>query len=153
MLNHMHHPFLAGMERRLSLRLLAYWEKLRAGDPIPEESLFNQYDIADMWGSCFLLHTDRFNEPGYHYTHMGDDIMKVWCGEANKDTGEALISPKISHLSEIYAQIIRDQKPFIDEGEFINLDNQPVRFRRCFLPLGKNGKVTAILGGMHFKVF
>ena len=40
-----------------------------------------------------------------------------------------------------------------EEGEFDNTLLGTVKYRQCILPLGENGKVEAILGGMHFKVF
>ncbi len=146
-------PFASSMERRLTLRLLAYWEKLRAGQLMPSESYFSADDIVDMWDNCFLLHTARFPEPDYHYSHMGEEITKAWRGGLWEGDANGLVSPKTSELSVIYEQMVANPKPIVDEGEFTNLNRRMVRFRRCFLPLGENGKVSAILGGMHFKVF
>jgi hypothetical protein len=142
------HLFASAMERRLTLRLLAYWEKLRAGRPMPTESDFKPDDIAEFWESCFLLHTARFNEGSYCHSHLGSQLAA-----AGKNEAELLISPQNPDVLSVYTGLLADLKPVASEGEIRSKTGKLVQFRRCFLPLGDNGTVTAIVGGMRFKVF
>ncbi len=141
------------VERRITLRLLAYWEKLRSGRDMPAESDLKPEDIADLWDQCFLLHAEHFGNSNYHYSYMGDSITKAWLDGAREGDASELVSPHTARLAPIYRDIIKTGKPIINEGEFRNQQGQAVRLRQCLVPLGKDGRVEAILGSMRFKVF
>jgi len=141
------------MERRITLRLLAYWEKLRRGRTMPAEDDINPDDLKDLWANCFLVHTADLGKPGYNYTYLGDAIAAAWHAGLHADDVEFVpVSPHAAHLTSACAQVIAIPKPLVDEGEFRNLHNQIVRYRQCLLPLGEGDKVQAIFGGMRFKV-
>ncbi|MFO0389538.1 MAG: hypothetical protein ACK502_07470 [Alphaproteobacteria bacterium] len=142
------HLFASAMERRLTLRLLAYWEKIRSGRIMPSESDFKADDIAEFWESCFLLHPARFNDVSYCHSHLGSQLAA-----AGKNEAELLISPQNPDVLPIYTVLMADFKPITSEGEITSQTGKLVQFRRCFLPLGHNDTVTAIVGGLRFKVF
>lgn len=140
-------------ERRITLRLLAYWEKLRAGRDMPAEGDVRPDDIADLWNSCFMVHIDHIDDPDYHYSYIGDNIIQAWVGELDRGDASHLVSPSAKHLCGVYSDMMASPKPIVQEGEFVNLSGHTVRFRQCFLPLGSQGRVSAVLGGMRFKLF
>lgn len=139
-------------ERRITLRLLAYWEKLRQNRPMPDETDINPDDISDLWDSCFLVHVKDLDKPDYNYTYLGEAISSAYFhGIAKSSTGMA--SPNAGNMSAGYAKVIETLKPLIEQGEFINHNQETVKYRQCLLPLGKDGKIEAIFGGMHYKIF
>lgn len=141
-------------ERRLTLRLLAYWEKLRRGRPMPTEQDINPEDIADLWDNCFLVHAADLSKPDYNYTYLGENISEAYkAGLSEKDDENSMCSPNASKMAKGLAKVTATGKPLLEEGEFPNLHNETVKYRQCLLPLGENGKVVAIFGGMRFKVF
>lgn len=145
------HP---GIERRITLRLLAYWEKLRGDRPMPREEDINPDDIADLWDSCFLIHVKDLIQQDYNYTYLGQAIIDAYTsGFSADDPNEGLVSPNAGKLAHSYARVIATMKPVLEEGEFKNAHNDTVKYRQCLLPLGDDGEIKAIFGGMRFKIF
>lgn len=142
-----------GVERRITLRLLAYWEKLRGDRVMPAERDIDPEDIADLWDNCFLVHTADLGKPDYNFTYLGQGILDAYRFGLSEDDPNGLISPNADSLSHGYAQVMATGKPLLQEGEFHNLHNDIVRFRQCLLPLGEEDEIQAIFGGMRFKIF
>ena len=140
----------AAHERRITLRILSYWEKLRDGRAMPARHDVKREDIHDLWDSCFLLHG---KEEGFDFAHLGEAIRKAYHGELKEGDANGLVSPHSQKLSEQFREMLRHKKPLLDEGEFVNLNNRVVRYRQCLVPLGSEDKVEAVFGGMRYKVF
>ena len=68
-----------------------------------------------------------------------------------ENTGIASLNA--SKLAASYSKIIETHTPLLEEGEFVNMHNDVVKYRQCLLPLGDADVVDAIFGGMRFKVF
>ncbi len=141
------------LERRITLRLLSYWEKIRDTREMPTENDINPDDIGDLWDYCFLIHVADLSKPDYSYIYLGDAIIAAYQeGLSEADPG-GVVSLRPSKLAKSYHKVIATGKPAIEEGEFPNLAGHTVKYRQCLLPLGEYGKVDAIFGGMRFKVF
>jgi len=141
------------IERRITLRMLAYWEKLREGRDMPGEHDINRDDIADLWDSCFLIHTRNLREHDYNYTYLGQKILDAYEHGLSEDSANGIVSPNASKLSGSFSKVMEENKPLTEEGEFTCELLGTVKYRQCFVPLGEHGQVDAILGGMHFKIF
>lgn len=141
------------MERRITLRMLSYWEKLRKDRPMPTEQDIDPDDIVDLWDSCFLIHVKDLNQPDYNYTYLGQKILDAYKHGLSDGDATEVLSPNAGKLAMSFSKVIESSKPLIGEGEFKNIHQETVKYRQCLLPLGENGRVDAILGGMHFKIF
>lgn len=141
------------MEHRITLRLLAYWEKLRRGRDMPLEQDIVPDDIKDLWGNCFIVRIKDSCPPNYQFAHMGDAVARVYRGALCEDNPESFICPDGVYLSGRYEDMLNTAKPIIDEGEFHNSHGELIKYRQCLLPLGENGRITAIFGGMRYKIF
>ena len=139
-------------ERRIPLRLLSYWEKLRKGRPMPPESEVRRDDIRDLWDACFLIHVKDANPSHYSYSYVGPGIVKAYCGDMPENDHEADITPQPGMIDG-YRTVMRTCKPLIESGEFHNRQNQLIKYRQCLLPLGEGEEVQAILGALHYRVF
>ncbi len=146
-------PEIPVIERRITLRLIAYWEKLRKQNQMPEESDIDPDDLQDLWDYCFLIHVKDLNKPDYNYTYLGKAIQQAYSGELEDNVRSRLVSPNAAKLAPSYAKVIETRAPLVEEGEFINLRNDVVKYRQCLLPLGSGNTVEAIFGGMRFKIF
>jgi len=144
---------LTGIERRITLRLLSYWEKLRRGRPMPTEQDIDPEDLPDLWESCFLIHVRDLSKADYNYTYLGEKIADAYTHGTIKNDPESSKHPTANHLTRNFAQVVGTCKPLLEEGEFLNLRQETVKYRQCLLPLGADGKIEAIFGGMHFKIF
>lgn len=141
------------LERRITLKLIAYWEKLRKGRLMPVEDDIDPDYLKDLWDYCFLIHVKDLDKPDYNYTYLGDAIKRAYQGELSGENNSNVASPNAKELAISYEKVIRTCAPLLDEGEFVNMHNDMVKYRQCLLPLGENGNVDAIFGGMRFKVF
>jgi hypothetical protein len=141
------------LERRITLRLIAYWEKLRKDNKMPAEADIDPDYLQDLWDYCFLIHVRDLSKPDYNYTYLGSAIQKAYQGDLEGDENSDIASPNASKLVTSYNKVIESCAPLVDEGEFRNLHNDVVKYRQCLLPLGEGDTVDAIFGGMRFKVF
>jgi hypothetical protein len=137
-------------ENRITLRILSYWERLRAGRIMPAAHDIKREDIHDMWDSCFLLHS---KDAEFSFAHLGEAIKRAYHGELEEGATNGLVSPHSHKLSEQFMAMLSHKKPMLDEGEFVNLNNRVVKYRQCLVPLGTGDTVEAIFGGMRYKVF
>jgi hypothetical protein len=134
-----------GIERRITLRLLAYWEKLRGDRPMPSESDIRSEDILDLWDSCLLIPVKNLVRQDYTYTYMGPGIAEAF---------KLCLSGDNTHrLERGYARVIATMKPVLEEGEFKSGPGEVIKYRQCLLPVGDDGEVKAVFGGMRYKIF
>ena len=140
-------------ERRITVRLLSYWEKLRRGRAMPTEQDLDPDHIEDLWDHCFLLHSKQLANPDYHYTYFGSEIKKAYQGDLSDVQMAGVLSPNALHITACFQKIIATHKPLVDEGEFRNLKGDVVKYRQCMLPMGDGDQVHAIFGGMRYKIF
>ena len=144
----------AAVERRLTLRLMAYWEKMRGERTMPTENDVNpDGDIIDMWDDCFLIHTADIDMQDYNFVYLGANIQMILTGGIGDDPSRAWKSLNVKRLAPAFQQVIDSKAPVIDEGETLNDANQLVKYRQCLLPLGEDDKVLAIFGGMRCKIY
>lgn len=141
------------VERRITLRLMAYWEKMRKLNSMPTEADIDPDDLQDLWDYCFLIHVKDLDKPDYNYTYLGKAIQEAYQGALAGDEGADIASPNADKLAHSYNKVIETRSPLLEEGEFLNMHNDVVKYRQCLLPLGEGDKVDAIFGGMRFKVF
>ena len=120
---------------------------------MPVEDDIDPDDLQDLWDYCFLIHVQDINKADYNYTYLGKAIKEAYQGRIVDDIDENMASPNAHKLVISYSKVIETHAPVVEEGQFLNLHNDVVKYRQCLLPLGENGKVEAIFGGMRFKVF
>lgn len=140
------------MERRINLRLLGYWEKLRGTRQMPAESEFHPEDINDLWNDCMLVKVGGPGKPDT-YSYMSPGIIELYRSDLKEEEKGSLIALQSPQIILGCKKVAESGRPVVHEGEFYNNHNELVKFRLCLLPLGEHGQVTAILGGMRFKVF
>lgn len=142
-------------QRRITDALLEHWKEIKGKRLFPSEKDLNLEKIEDIWSSCFLVQT-RDIEQGedYNYTYLGNCIIDAYGKDLTHQSPFLLASTQANHLQHVYERIIDNKGPAIDEGIFLNLKGQTVKYRQCLVPLGDNdAKVDSILGGMRYKIF
>lgn len=141
-------------ERRLTLRLLRYWQDLRGMRNMPEEPEIDPDALGPDWGFCFLLQSrDVANTQDYNFTYLGDRIMGAYFDREIDEHNEFLVGPNAYRLGTHFARVLETAAPVIDEGEFLTLQARRVLFRQVLLPLGTDEtSVEAIFGGMNYKI-
>lgn len=142
-------------EHRSHQKLQQYWDSLREKRPFPSESQIDADAINDIWPSCFLVSIDDVTDRlGYRYSYLGNDLIEAFGDDGgNPDIALQLLSTADTPMVKMFNEVRRQQKPAIDESEFVNLKNLKIKYRTSLLPLGhKDGEVSHILGCMRWKV-
>ncbi len=65
-------------EKRLTLRLMKYWELIRKGQPVPLFRHFQPGAIDEIWPFCFGVAVGRGKHPSYKYEYMGKPIAELY---------------------------------------------------------------------------
>lgn len=139
-------------ERRLTLQLLAYWERLRGSRAMPRESDINPDELSELWDDCFLIHESNLKQDDYNFVYLGENI-RLAIGGKDHTSMEAAHNLNIKRLLPGISKVLNNVAPVIEEGELVNDLNQLIKYRQCMLPLGEDNVVMAVFGGMRCKVY
>ncbi len=141
-------------ERRLSLRLMRYWNEKRGTRAMAIENDIDPEILGTDWDYCFLLQArDVANIQDYNFTYLGENIMKAYFDKALDAHNQFMVGPNAFRLSTHFSKVLETKAPVVDEGEFTTLQGRKVLYRQVLLPLGHvDGVVDAIFGGMNYKI-
>ncbi len=141
-------------ERRLSLRLLRYWQEKCGSRPMPIENDIDPEQLGEDWEYCFLLQSrDVANIQDYNFTYLGQKIMNAYFDKAIDEHNQFMVGPNAFRLSNHFSRVLETCGPVLDEGEFQTIHGHRVLYRQVLLPLGVEGKgIEAIFGGMNYKI-
>jgi hypothetical protein len=141
--------------KRVTERLIQYWQLMGAGNNLPEIQQLNTSTIEDVWPQCFLVSVDNRGDTTYKYEYMGDAIVKAY--------GQDLTGFTVDHKMRQFPgsvvlkkldNVLAERKTFSDEGHLLNKTGQMIKYRACFLPFGNEQKgLTHIVVGLSFRVF
>lgn len=144
---------MSAVERRINLRLLSYWEKLRRGRTMPGPEELNPDDLRDLWDCCFTIHAPEVYKADFNYSYLGQFIIDAYHeGHIKGDSGP-MISPIAANTSAHFRKVMETGKPLTEEGQFTNRNGKIVKYRQCLMPLGREDKIAVIFGGLSFKIF
>lgn len=147
-------PALSLAERRLTARLLAYWQALAHGGLMPVEEEIDPESLGGLWTKCFLIQSfDIRHRQDMNFTYLGQEIIDAYQDGMMSEGQNMLVSPNAGKLALSFRQVMESCAPIVAEGEFLALTGRVVRYRQCLLPLGKGDDVQAIFGGMSFKAY
>ena len=141
-------------ERRLSLRLLRYWQEKRGTRGMAVENDIDPEELGVDWEYCFLLQArDVANIQDYNFTYLGQKIMGAYFDKAIDEHNQFMVGPNAFRLSGHFSRVLESKAPVVDEGEFETLHGRRVLYRQVLLPLGESmDHVEAIFGGMNYKI-
>ncbi len=144
-------------DKRLTHRLIQYWDSLRKDHPMPDIAWFNSSAIEDVWSQCFKLKVEitGVNKALYYYDYVGSAIVEAYGKNLTGETVHAASRhfPGARIISKV-DNLLTNPTPIQEEGSFVNTQNKVVKFRSCILPFGKeDGRVTHIVGGVSSKTF
>lgn len=141
-------------ERRLSLRLLRYWQEKRGIRSLAVENDIDPEELGADWEYCFLLQArDVANIQDYNFTYLGQKIMGAYFDKAIDEHNQFMVGPNAFRLSGHFSRVLESKAPVVDEGEFETLHGRRVLYRQVLLPLGDSiDKIEAIFGAMNYKI-
>jgi len=144
-------------DKRLTVRLMRYWDLLRKDGVLPQWERVNPGVIEDAWPRCcaWRVEVGRNDTLVYTYEYVGKSVREAL---GANPTGQMFMSQlrgfpgaRIAQRSD---EVVKSRTPVTEEGRFINEVTQVVKYRSCLLPFGtKSGKVTHILLGLSWKAY
>ena len=139
-------------ENRITNILLRHWNDVRSNKLLPSEKDLDANILEEILDNCFLINITEFARLGtYKYIYIGNNILHAYASNTTVPHDYHDVNPLFNKNK--FEEAISSKKPVIDEGDFTNKDGHLVKYRQCFLPLGKDGKTTeSIFGGMRFKI-
>ena len=144
-------------EKRLTERLMVYYNKLKPRNDLPDFRKFNSEVVGDLWHKCFTLKVQPYSEnvaKTYVCEFLGEEIQKAY----GKDFTGAYID-KMSHdfpgktVIGALDKAVDEKKYQFIEGQVINQKNNIIKYRNIVLPFGKDGKVENLLVGVSYREF
>jgi hypothetical protein len=140
-------------ERRLNMRLMAYWQALRGEESHARVDHFDPDAVAGLWPHCFTI-VPAANPNPATFVHVGDAIaadsglpaggLVVEDVPANTLLGKALHS---------MAEVLKVKYPIVDSGEFTDHLGRPSLYRSILLPLSDGcGAIALLVGGARCRV-
>lgn len=145
------------MEKRLVIRLMGYWERLRNGDPLPDFKKNNPAMIEDLWTQCFVLSIAPPRGAVYKYEYLGDKVKDVYGGDIsgrsfelqNRQFPNSIIARRLQEMVKTGTKT-----PQEDSGHTPSADGKLIKYRIVLLPFGneKSG-LTHIIVGISFREF
>lgn len=142
-------------DKRITVVLRKYWDYLREERAFPTEREINPAEIADIWENCFIVEANNNSrKEDYIYKYIGKKIIQAYGEDLTGMAVDKMVAPEAGHLAEEYEKVLGIKRPVLDEGTLKAPNKGVIKYRQILLPLGENGiKITAILGGMSYKVF
>lgn len=138
-------------ERRLVLRLMAYWDDLRDGRDFPKYSEIDPNTIGDDWAHC---HTLALHEPPASSTfiHVGE-IYRPDLPEGGAATLADCPQGTLLHAATHYIDRVLEKKVPVSLGGHARLGADSVLYRSILLPLSDDDStINFLLGAVNFRV-
>lgn len=138
---------------RITDILRGYWESKLEGRPYPAEDDISGTELNDIWEDCFMIEVLDGGKK-FKYEYLGDNITVAYADDLEgKEVIEDLLYPESPGVLIKFNETMQGCLPLEYEGAFINKNNADIKFRKILLPVGSNGKVKFILGGMRWRAF
>lgn len=145
-------------EKRLTSRLIKYWELTKKEDPLPAFSRFNTTSIDDIWQNCMALEVlpSASREKVYTYMHCGDNISEAI---GKNLTGETLTTHmKFFPGAKIIKRIdevanFQAPSPLLDDGQFVSGKGKIIKYRACLLAFLAGERISHIVVGVSWREF
>jgi hypothetical protein len=140
-------------ERRLNMRLMAYWQGLRGKESHARIDHFDPDAVADLWPHCFTIVPAANPDPAT-FVHVGDAIAAnsglPAAGFVVEDIPADTLLGKALHSM---AEVLTVKYPIVDGGEFTDHLGRPSLYRSILLPLSDDrGAITLLVGGARCRV-
>ncbi len=146
-------------ERRLVNRMINYWEKLKTvnNNNTPNFKQFNGSYIQEILQNCFIVSVETNNTTKlYRCEFVGEEVKRAY----GKNPMGELMSSHMNKLvpSSTFVEKMNKSteslEPVIEQGRFINDQNQMVKYRSCVLPFSnKENNMSHIVVGFSWRIF
>jgi hypothetical protein len=142
-------PELLATERRLVVRILEIWERLRGARPFPRESDVLSADLGPDWANCFLI-AMRSGTGQWSFRHVGGDLLiQGWDGAIGGAVADCPENTLLGHACAYMTDVLDRRVPISIGGDY-RVEDTRIMFRSIMLPLSDDGmRVDSVLGAAN----
>lgn len=140
-------------ERRLNMRLMAFWWDKRADRRFPSAKDFDPEELSDVWTHCFTLEPqDPYETSVFHY--VGDSLATIsGVNEPEFTVDKICENSLLDYATRNVPEVLSQHVPVIRSGEFQNEEGETVMYRSILLPLSQDqATIDCVVGGARCKV-
>ncbi len=133
-------------ERRLVMRVLEFWERLRGARRFPSLSDVESAEFGADWANCFLIAVGVQPELSSFRYVGGHLLVPDWAEGAGHAVADCPHHSVLRHASSYMTKVIQKRVPISIGGNF-QVDESRVLYRSILLPLSDDGTVVNFLFG------
>jgi hypothetical protein len=140
-------------ERRLNMRLMAYWWDKRGERRFPMLEEFDPAALSDIWASCFtLMPSDPL--AGSRFDYIGEAIAETSrVGTTTRTLADLPGETLLEHATRAMDDVLEQKVPVIASGEFTVDGTATAVFRSILLPTSTDQTdIDHVIGGARCKV-
>ncbi len=140
------------LERRLNMRLMAFWWDRRADRHFPTLEDFDPDALSDVWTHCFTLRPAESPEKTA-FKFIGETIAKAsGVEDTNITVAQVPENSLLQHATRNLDDVLAQKVPVIHSGEFETGEGRTLMYRSILLPLSQDQKtVDHLVGGARCK--
>jgi hypothetical protein len=129
------------IERRVTNQVCNYWKLKKQDERYPKEIDIDMEEIIELLPYCVIVDIiETKDNIEYKLTYIGEKVKNFYHEKIFTDSLIPFISPIIDTFKERLENLLETQEPIIEKSETIDINQDTVKFRQCFLPLSKDGK-------------
>lgn len=134
-------------ERRLNMRLMAYWWDNRGARRFPTICDFVPEELGDIWANCFTLRPAEPQEKS-QFRYIGEMIAKFAGAQQSPATVDQ-VPPEtlLDHATRNIGEVMGQKVPVIRSGSFLDPQGNTLVFRSILLPLSSDQETIDCLVG------
>jgi hypothetical protein len=138
-------------ERRLILRVEAYWNFLRQDKALPRTVDIDPVELDDDWLDCFVMNPSQPPEDAV-FLFVGPRLLENaklpenWATSATRHMRDCPAGSMLARSVQYIDQVVEQRQP-VAVAEVFEENHEEVRLRGTLFPLSSNGRdVDAVLG-------
>jgi hypothetical protein len=140
-------------ERRLNMRLMAFWWDRRSNRRLPTLKDFDPETLADIWPHCFTL-VSRDPPQKSVFRFIGDAVAESLSGAEGKITVDSLTKDSLlDHATRNLDEVLEQKVPVVTSGEYVDPRGNAIIYRSILLPFSSDQEtIDSVVGGARCKI-
>jgi hypothetical protein len=139
-------------EKRLTFRLLSYWNRIRGERPLPLLREINIQEIQELWYFTFTI--DVRDNAHHMFQYFGSELRLIFNEDpSGSSVADALNDVLLNNTIGSYVQCLEKKEPTMEAASFF-CDGKEFRYRTLCVPLSEDGEtVDYVVGTTNYKIF
>ncbi|TAF15782.1 MAG: PAS domain-containing protein [Alphaproteobacteria bacterium] len=139
-------------EKRLTFRLLSYWNRIRGERSMPLLRDIAIHEIQELWHFTFTIDVRDRAHPVFQY--FGSELRVIFHEDpSGSNVLDALNDVVLNNTIGGYVQCVEKKEPTMEAASF-ECDGKEFRYRTLCVPFSEDGEtVDYIVGTTNYKIF